>query len=114
MTGRKRRRLLTKLEFSPHWLLFSLIICVLILSSLAFARPVAQNGQTLTPSQTALTAADETLTPNSTLTATAESDASPPSPEEIGYTDGIIFCSTILVLILLVGTLRETIRRKGR
>ena len=37
----------------------------------------------------------------------------PPTPDEIGYTDGIIFFATILVLILLVGTLREVIHRKG-
>ena len=48
------------------------------------------------------------------MTQTAEQDAQPPTPEEIGYTDGIIFMSTLLILILLVGTLRETLRRKGR
>jgi hypothetical protein len=51
---------------------------------------------------------------DSALTSTAEMEDLPPTPEEIGYTNGIIFCSTVLVLILLVGTLRETIRREGR
>ena len=31
----------------------------------------------------------------------------PATPEEIGSTDGIILWSAILILILLVGTLRE-------
>jgi hypothetical protein len=48
------------------------------------------------------------------ITQTAEAETLPPTPEEIGYTDGIIFMSTLLILILLVGTLRETLRRKRR
>jgi len=113
MAGRKRPHPLSKLQFSPHWLLFSLTLGVLILSSLTFIRPVSQKSQTLTPSQAAITSVDETLTPGSTITPTAEIEELPPTPEEIGTTNGIIFCSTILVLILLVATLRETIRRKG-
>jgi hypothetical protein len=33
-------------------------------------------------------------------------------PEEIGHTDGIIFWSTLLMLIVVIATLRETILRK--
>jgi len=114
VADRKRPHPFSKLQFSLNWLLFSLTLGVLILSSLAFVRPISQKSQLLTPSQTALTAVEVTLTPGSANTVTAEIEESPPTPEEIGTTNGIIFCSTILVLILLVGTLRETIRRKGR
>ena len=50
--------------------------------------------------------------PEQNLTQTAEVEALPPTPEEIGYTDGIIFMSTLLILILLLGTLREALWRK--
>jgi len=99
MADPKKKRSFSKLKFSLHWVLFILTLGVLVLSSLVFIKPISQNGSTLTP------------TPFEMMTATEEL---PPTPDEIGYTDGIIFFSTILVLILLVGTLRETIRREGR
>jgi hypothetical protein len=102
MADPKKKRSFSKLKFSLHWVLFILTLGVLVLSSLVFIKPISQNGSTLTP------------TPFEMMTATAEVKELPPTPDEIGYTDGIIFFSTILVLILLVGTLRETIRREGR
>jgi hypothetical protein len=104
----------SKLKFSPHWLLFFLTLGVLMLSSLAFVQPASQIDQTPTPSPMALAVPSEEAMADSALTSTAEMEDLPPTPEEIGYTNGIIFCSTVLVLILLVGTLRETIRREGR
>jgi hypothetical protein len=89
-----------------RWVLLGLMLSVVILSSLAFTRPIAQNRQ-------AATATDE-LPPVATESAQESSteEEAPPTAEEIGYTDGIIFCSSILVLILLVGTLRETFYRR--
>lgn len=98
-----------------QWLLLILVLAVLFLSSLAFSKPISQGGRTPTPEPTCTgnlaegTAAAMTQTPSA-----EETEEDPPTPEEIGYTDGIIFCSTVLVLILLVGTLRETLRRRGR
>jgi hypothetical protein len=88
-----------------RWVLLGLILSVVIVSSLAFTRPIAQNRQ----------AATEVVVTDSVMTETLEASSTeeaPPTPEEIGYTDGIIFCSSVLVLILLVGTLRETLYRR--
>ncbi len=93
----------------PQWVLVMLVLGVLFLSSLAFSKPISQKRQDPTSVETQT----KTVTGTPEATATATEDE-PPTPEEIGYTDGIIFCSTVLVLILLVGTLRETLRRKGR
>ncbi|MCB2209283.1 hypothetical protein KQH62_00175 [bacterium] len=103
-----------QLPLGPYWILIVLVIGVLILATLAFLRPIAGSGPNATPAET-----EASLTPQGAaetemsgeLTPTVTED--PPSPEDIGYTDGIIFCSSVLVLILLVGTLREVIRRRG-
>ena len=97
------------------WILIALVVGVLILSILAFISPISQGGQVGTPTLTKASISEIEIT-NASLerTQTAQVDALPPTPEEIGYTDGIIFMSTLLILILLVGTLRETLRRKGR
>jgi TRAP-type C4-dicarboxylate transport system permease small subunit len=96
----------------PQWVLMVLVLGVMILASVAFIHPERQVNATTSPISTAspTPVVDETeLSPDALVTAT---ESLPPTPEEIGYTDGIIFCSSILVLILLVGTLRETLRRK--
>jgi len=100
---------------SLWWVLILLVLGVLALSILAFASPVSQGLQAATPSPTGLVdpATGET-TENLDVTQTAEAEALPPTPEEIGFTDGIIFMSTVLILILLLATLRETILRKNR
>jgi hypothetical protein len=94
--------------------LFILTLGVLVLSSLALIKPAPLKDQTLTSSPSDGTLSSGVVTPSAVLTGTPEAELLPPTPEEIGYTDGIIFCSTVLVLILLVGTLRETMRREGR
>jgi hypothetical protein len=114
MADRKKDCPDSKPRFSPHWVLFILTLGVLILSSLAFIKPAALSDQTQTPSPSEGTLSGESVTPSAMLTGTPEAEQLPPTPEEIGYTDGIIFCSTVLVLILLVGTLRETMRRESR
>jgi hypothetical protein len=98
----------------PYWILIVLVIGVLILATLAFLRPIAGSGPTATPADTTASltpeGVQETLMTGEQTPTTTEA---PPAPEDIGYTDGIIFCSSVLVLILLVGTLREAIRRRG-
>lgn len=98
---------------SLRWILIFLVLAVLTLSILAFISPVSQGGQRPTPSPGAME--DQTAGETGEMlsaTQTAEAEALPPTPEEIGYTDGIIIMSTVLILILLLATLRETIRRK--
>lgn len=99
-----------KLRISSALPLIVLIIAVLGLSSFTLVNPISQNKV-----QLAQGTVDATLTPSSAdLTSTPDpQDLPPPTPEEIGYTDGIIFWSTFLVLILLIGTLREVLHRKG-
>ena len=111
MAPRKREDLQSKRIANLRWVLIALVLGVLVLSILAFISPVSEGGQETAPTEErpTVTGADAPE-----MTQTAEVEALPPTPEEIGYTDGIIFMSTLLILILLVGTLRETLRRKGR
>lgn len=99
-------------EIRAQWMLVALAAAVLTLSVLAFSSPVSQNSTLATPSPAGMT--ECTATAAAAQTQTAESEAAPPTPEEIGYTDGIIIMSTLLILILLVATLREALRRKAR
>ncbi|MEA3327822.1 MAG: hypothetical protein U9R53_11050 [Chloroflexota bacterium] len=103
-----------KFRFKPQWILFIVVLGVIALSVLALLSPIAERSgildSTLTPCPTN-DAGTLTESINQTITPTLEQ--APPTVEEIGNTNGIILWSTILVLILLVGTLRETLHRKG-
>lgn len=100
-------------SFWPHGLLILLIVVVVALYILSCMEPIIpQQFATLTPELT------ETPAPES-ISQTDEPGQDqdiviPLTEEEIGSTDGIVFWSTILILILLVGTLRETLRRMGQ
>ena len=95
------------------WTLLAMIVVIVIIAVLALRSPISQpiGERTMvptldsTPSETSLTATPEPvviiLEPEDFL-----------NPEEIGHTDGIIFWSTMLLLIVVVATLRETILRK--
>ena len=109
---KKGSSLRKKIKFEPQYVIFFFSLLVLITFVIGFARPVypAPLSQTIDPSCTPASDTPQT-TNESEVTPTPTS--LPPTPEEIGYTDGIIFWATILVVILLVGTLRETLRRKG-
>jgi len=113
MTGRKKNRLKLRFKLGPHWLLLVMVMGVLILTSLAFLRSESLEVVESTPSQTATESTQIGETLDSTMTQEMEAESSSPTSEEVGYTDGIIFFSSILVLILLVGTLRETVRREN-
>jgi len=115
MRPKKKGSNQTRHRANLRWILIALVLAVLVLSILAFISPISEGGQRATPTLTEIFIIETgTLEGDTELNQTAEIDAQPPTPEEIGYTDGIIFMSTLLVLILLVGTLRETLRRKGR
>jgi len=99
-------------KFKPVWILFILVLGVVALSILALLSPIAERSGMLDSTLTPFTsdeAGEETETTNQVITPTPEQ--APPTVEEIGNTNGIILWSTILVLILLVGTLRETLHR---
>lgn len=95
-----------------HTTLIVLVVIVLSMAILALVTPDASNvfaqNVTDTLENVELTA---TTTP---ILETEESQL--PSPDEVGYMDGVIFCGTILVLILLLGTLREILwyRKKNQ
>ena len=103
-----------KLKISKQWIVSLLILIIFAMSILAFTSPVSEG---LGQAAATTTSAPTEQTSDSTETAvtpTPDPEEMPPTPEEIGYTDGIIIWSTILIVILLIGTLRETIRREGR
>lgn len=113
MPPKKAEREWFKSNLSLVWVLIFLVIVVLILSIFALLSPVSQNGSAGTSLPATIIDQDES-TPRGELqkTQTADAEPPPPTPEEIGYTDGIIFMGTLLIMILLVSTLRETLRRK--
>jgi hypothetical protein len=113
MAGRKKGRWFAKVKSGNNWFILILVMGVLIISSLAFLQPRSTDAAETTPSPVASPSMEENGTAVIMETADVEVEEAPPTPMEIGYTDGIIFFSSVLVLIVLVGTLRETIRRKG-
>lgn len=103
-----------KFKISKQWIVSLLILIIFALSILAFTSPVSE-GMGQAESMAASEPTGQTSESTETaVTPTPDSEEMPPTPEEIGYTDGIIIWSTILIIILLIGTLRETIRREGR
>ena len=102
----------SKMRLVPQIILLLLIMAVVILAILTLTRPISQQAQTETPCPTLVAVMTEQATLFVDETSTAIVPLEPPTPEDIGYTDGIIFWSTVLVLIMLVGVLIETLRRK--
>lgn len=106
------------LRFNPkswlQWVLIALVIGIIVLSIFVFASSNSRNRPGASQTATAvITQEPGTLNEDEPLIAeTDQGDAFPPTPDEIGYTDGIIFMSTLLILILLVGTLREVLHRR--
>lgn len=102
-----------KVKLNSWWVLLVLVAVVLLLSILALNSPVSQRAEEQTPSLTSPADIDRSGgTPDIATAYPAEGTLVPPTSEEIGTTDGIIFWSTILILILLVGTLRELLYQK--
>jgi hypothetical protein len=97
------------------WMLVGMIVVVVVLAVLALRSPISQP-----TGERVITLTVTSVSPEDSLTATPEPEAivlQPEDfldPEEIGHTDNIIFWSSVLLLILLVGTFRETILRKKK
>jgi hypothetical protein len=97
------------------WMLVVMMVVVVVLAVLALRSPISQpTGERM------ITLTVTSVSPEDNLTATSEPEAivlQPEDfldPEEIGHTGNIIFWSTVLLLILLVATFRETIVRKKK
>lgn len=97
----------------PQWILLALVIGVMIITSVAFMQPISQAQVVPTPTLEVVDSTLEAATHENAVPTPSATPTEPPSAEEVGYTDGIILCSSVLVLILLVGTLRETLRRRN-
>ena len=110
--NRESNGLSHKIKFEPQYLIFIFSFVILLAFIIVFVRPVypAALNQTTDGTETPIVEATQSIIEGE-ITPTPTS--LPPTPEEIGYTDGIIFWATLLVIILIVGTLRETLRRKG-
>lgn len=115
MTRNEAHQQKSEIKIQPQSILFMFSLLVLLILFAAFARPVYPLGlaSTAQPTSTLLIDTD-TTSDQGTLTSTLITQLPPPTPEEIGTTDGIIIWATILIVILLVGTLRETLRRRGK
>lgn len=96
--------------WSDRWILGLLAMAMIVigLAILAFLSPISQPA----------VAPTETVSPEAGY---PSPDGVTPTPEptqflldadEIGHTDAIIFWSTVLLLILVIGTFRETFLRK--
>ncbi|MFU8827200.1 MAG: hypothetical protein ACNA70_06885 [Brevefilum sp.] len=95
------------------WLLIGMIVIIIILAILALRSPISQpiGERTMIPTlEETPSALSPDETPGPVVIILEQADFL--NPEDIGHTDGIIFWSTILLLIVVVGTLREAILRK--
>ena len=113
MTDRKFMGRL-KITISKQWIVSLIILSIFALSILAFTSPVSEGMGQAESTATSTPTGQTSDSAETAVTLTPDPEEMPPTPEEIGYTDGIIIWSTILIVILLIGTLRETIRREGR
>jgi hypothetical protein len=95
------------------WALLGLLIIVVILAILALRSPISEpiGERTMVPTL-ADTPSVESLTETPQPEVIILSPEDFLDPEEIGHTDGIIFWSTVLLVIVIVSTLRETLLRK--
>lgn len=96
------------------WMLLAMLVIVVVLAALSLRSPIAQpiGERTMVPTLDGTPSADALMaTPEPEVIILGQDDFL--DPEEIGHTDGIIFWSTLLLLIVVLGTLRETVLRKN-
>jgi len=98
--------------------IWTLVIMMIVVAGLAvlswrspISKPIGERLITLTPTSGPT---DMSLTPNPEPELIVLGPEDFLDPDEIGHTDGIILWGTVLMLILLLGTLRETILRKKK
>jgi len=106
----------TKENFWGSRLMWTLLVMVFIIVVLAFlalrspiSQPVGERMITITVTS-ALSDDGLTTTPEPEVIVLEPGDFL--DPDEIGHTDGIIFWSTVLLLIVVIATLRENFLRK--
>lgn len=95
------------------WSLIAMLVAIIILAVLALRSPISQpiGERTMVPTIDAtVSEVSPEVTPEPVVIILEPEDFL--DPEEIGHTDGIIFWSTVLLLIVVLGTLREIILRK--
>lgn len=95
------------------WTLLVMIFVIVVLAFMAFRSPISQpiGERVITVTVTPALSDDElAATPEPEVIVLEPEDFL--DPDEIGHTDGIIFWSTVLLLIVVAATLRETILRK--
>lgn len=95
------------------WTLLVLVFIIVTLAFLAFRSPISQpvGERVITITVTSAPTEDDVIgTPEPEVIVLEPEDFL--DPDEIGHTDGIIFWSTVLMLIVVVATLRETFLRK--
>jgi len=95
------------------WTLLVMVFIIVVLAFMAFISPIAQPiGERVIT----VTVTPAPLEDGLEATPAAEVIVLEPEdfldPDEIGHTDGIIIWSTVLLLIVVIATLRETILRK--
>jgi len=97
------------------WTLVAMIVIIIGLAVLALrspiSKPTGERTVVLTPEATPVVGDLENSSDTEVLILSTEDFL---DPEEIGHTGEIIFWGTILLLILVAATLRETILRKKR
>lgn len=104
-----------ELRFWPHSVLLLILLGVITLSIMACIQPIlAQPEETQTPVLTETPSQMPLIETDTDMVAQTQQALPPPTPDEIGSTRGIIIWAAILILILLIGTLRETLHRKGK
>lgn len=97
------------------WVLVVVLVLVIVLAVFSWRSPISQpTGERMITLTVTSGSPDQglVLTPQPELILLGPEDFL--NPEEIGHTDGIILWGTVLMLILLLATLRETIRRKKK
>jgi len=95
------------------WTLLVMIFIIIVLAFMAFRSPISQpvGERVITVTVTPAPLEEEMETTPEPEVIVLEPDDFL-DPEEIGHTDGIILWSTVLLLIVVAATLRETILRK--
>jgi hypothetical protein len=95
------------------WTLLVMAFIIVVLAFLALRSPISQpvGERVITVTVTSAPLEDGLVTtPEPEVIVLEPEDFL--DPEEIGHTDGIILWSTVLLLIVVIATLRETIMRK--
>jgi len=95
------------------WTLSAMLVVIVILAVLALRSPISEpiGERTIVPTLAGTSpAVNQAGTPEPEVIILAQEDFL--DPEEIGHTGSIIFWSTMLLLIVVIGTLREAILRK--